>query len=118
MPAHLRMNYSVMLEWGLDLPKPIPDLKIDIDGLSGTLSFGSGPRLSMFCFIPWSAVFALSSPVIDKGVTWLSDAPIEVQREILARASGRAHEKVNVDRNQARQMKGHLRIVKNDKGAA
>jgi hypothetical protein len=116
VPAYLRENHSEVLEWGFDLPKPIPDLKIDADGLSGTLSFG--PGLRMFCFVPWSAVFALSSPVLDRGMTWLSDAPIEVQREILANAGRRANTKVKTDRNQARQMKGHLRLVKNNKGAA
>lgn len=115
VPGFLRNAHSIMLEVGLDLPKPIPDLKVDQEAVSGTLSFGSG--LHMLCVVPWSAVYALSSPALDLGRVWLSDAPPEVHRELQARKGARANAQVKMARRQARQMKGHLRIVK-DKGAA
>lgn len=118
VPGHLRATPSLVLEWGFDLPRPIHDLKCDSEALSGTLSFGEGASLRMWCSIPWPFVYALSSPVLDIGRVWLPDAPIEVQREILANAGHRANAKAKADRNQARQMKGHLRLVKNNKGAA
>jgi hypothetical protein len=54
---------------------PIPDLVIDDDGISATLSFNRTPFL---CRVPWTAVFALVGP--DKlGKVWPEDAPPDVQ---------------------------------------
>lgn len=41
------------LDFGLDLPRPINDLKITDLGITGTLSFGGVPNT---CYLPWAAV--------------------------------------------------------------
>jgi hypothetical protein len=101
VPNYLRAHQYVVLEWGFDLPRPIPDMKLDPEAISGTLSFGVGLR--MFCFVPWSAVYCIVSPVLECAKLYINDAP-------------RANASVKAARRQARQMKSHLRIVKKDTG--
>lgn len=43
----------VILDYGLNLPIPIPDLRVDLAGVLATLSFGCVPYET---FVPWSAV--------------------------------------------------------------
>ena len=43
----------VLFEYGLDLPIPIPDLKITDAGIEATLSFSREPHST---FVPWDAV--------------------------------------------------------------
>lgn len=111
LPVHLRSCPDLILEWGLDLARPIRDLKIDHEGISGTLSFDV--CLPMFCFLPWSCVYGLSSPVLEQAKVWLNDAPAHVQRELLGRAGERANEKLR--QAQERETKPRLRLVKGGK---
>ena len=53
VPTHLYGTPQIMLQLGLDLPIPIRDLNVDIDGITGTLSFGGRGSLVV---IPWGAV--------------------------------------------------------------
>jgi len=47
----------MVLEYGLDMPKPIDDLEIDDTGIHATLSFGGlGWHKT---FVPWDAVLGL-----------------------------------------------------------
>lgn len=115
VPHYLRANNHVVFEFGFDLPKPIPDMRLDAEGISGTLSFGIGLR--MFCYVPWSVVYCLVLPSQELAKLYVNDAPPEVQREILAAAGKRANASVKTARRHARQMKGHLRIVKKDTGS-
>ncbi len=55
---------------------PIPDLRVEDDGLSCTLSFNRTP---FYCVIPWSAVFALVGDD-GRGLVWPDDVPKELQR--------------------------------------
>jgi hypothetical protein len=50
------LNGHVVLEFGLNMPIPITDMKSDDDALSGTLSFQRKP-----CKVvaPWSAILSL-----------------------------------------------------------
>ena len=71
VPDHLRKPYLI-LEFGLNMAKPIRDLRLDGEGISGTLSFASSPYR---VFVPWAAVYALSDnptfPVGQcTGATW------------------------------------------------
>ena len=62
----LRLQAQVVLQVGLDMPVPIPDLRVDEEGVFGTLSFKGVP---FTCFVPWGAVFALVGEDA-KGMVW------------------------------------------------
>jgi len=49
-------NSFIVLDLGLNMPVPIPDLAITNTGISATLSFNRRPY---HCFIPWEAVFCV-----------------------------------------------------------
>ena len=78
VPEHLADQPQLVLQVGLDLPIPIPDLRIDGDGVFGTLSFNRSPYT---CKVPWAAVFGL---VGDDGMgfVWDEDLPEEIAAEI------------------------------------
>jgi hypothetical protein len=74
----LRAQAQVVLQVGLDMPVPIPDLRVDEAGVFGTLSFKGVP---FACFVPWGAVFALVGDDA-KGMVWHTDMPAEVAAEM------------------------------------
>ncbi len=78
LPVHLTKQPQVMLQIGLDLPIPIPDLRVDGLGLSGTLSFNRSP---FHCTIPWNAVFALAGEE-GRGMIWEDAMPEELTAEV------------------------------------
>lgn len=78
MPPPHRETPQLVLSIGLDLPIPIPDLRVDEDGVFGTLSFGGAPYA---CSVPWSAVFAMVSDD-GMGMHWKDDIPAEILAEI------------------------------------
>ena len=78
VPARLRLQPQVVLQVGLDMPVPIPDLRIDEEGVYGTLSFKGVP---FTCFVPWGAVFALVGDDA-KGMVWSSEMPAEIAAEV------------------------------------
>jgi stringent starvation protein B len=78
LPDRLRLQAQVVLQWGLDMPVPIPDMKADDDGISGTLSFKGVPFL---CNIPWDAVFAVVGEDA-KGMVWPEVMPAEIKTQV------------------------------------
>src|SRR5262249_11337100 len=60
---------------------PIPDLRLDDDGMSCTLSFS---RAGFFCVVPWSTVFAMVGED-GRGMVWPDDVPAEVARQTQVR---------------------------------
>lgn len=52
----------VIFEYGLDLPVPIPDLKITEEGISATLSFSREPHPT---FVPWDAVVKIGRKFVE-----------------------------------------------------
>ncbi len=78
VPTRLRLQAQVVLQVGLDMPVPIPDLRIDEEGVYGTLSFKGVP---FTCFIPWGAVFALVGDDA-KGMVWPAEMPAEIAAEV------------------------------------
>jgi stringent starvation protein B len=86
VPARLRAQAQVVLQVGLDMPVPIPDLRVDEEGVFGTLSFKGVP---FTCFVPWRSVFALVGED-GKGMVWSADMPSEVAGE-LAREAQRSN---------------------------
>lgn len=79
LPESLSHEPHVMLQLGLDLPVPIPDLRVDRRGISGTLSFA---RIPFRCVIPWSAVYAICGED-GRGMVWPDSMPLEVEDEVL-----------------------------------
>ncbi len=78
VPTRLRLQAQVVLQVGLDMPVPIPDLRIDEEGVYGTLSFKGVP---FTCFVPWGAVFALVGDDA-KGMVWSTEMPTEIAAEV------------------------------------
>lgn len=73
VPKHLASFAHGTLQIGFNMPVPIRDLVVDLEGVRGTLSFSRTP---FWCNVPWSAVFALSADA-KRGLVWPDDAPPE-----------------------------------------
>lgn len=78
VPQHLRKQPQLVLQVGLDMAVPIPDLRVDQEGVTGTLSFNRSP---FTCFVPWEAVFALAGDDA-RGMVWPPSMPPEIKSEI------------------------------------
>jgi stringent starvation protein B len=74
VPPWFKRQPQLVLQIGLNMPVPIPDLDVSDHGLSCTLSFNRSPFL---CQIPWSSVFALVGES-GRGMVWPDDVPPEV----------------------------------------
>lgn len=94
VPVWFKKQPQLVLQVGLNMAVPIPDLRVTDEGLSCTLSFQRSPFL---CMIPWRAVFAL---VGEKGqaMVWAEDVPAEVAAQAQAQ-------------KQPERPRGHLRPV-------
>ncbi len=66
---------QLVLQVGLNMAIPIPDLRVDEQGITCTLSFNRSP---FWCKIPWSAVYALVGED-GRGGVWAEDVPPEIQ---------------------------------------
>src|SRR6185295_9928918 len=78
VPVQFAGQPELVLQIGLDMPIPIPDLRVDDQGVHGTLSF---QRTPFACFVPWDAVFALADDH-GHGRVWLESVPAEIAAEI------------------------------------
>jgi stringent starvation protein B len=78
VPQWLRSQPQLVLQIGLDMPIPIPDLRVDDDGVYGTLSFQRSP---FTCKVPWSGIFALVGED-GRGMVWPEDLPAEIAAEV------------------------------------
>jgi stringent starvation protein B len=56
VPLKFKQNHALVLELGLNLTVPIPDLDIGESGITATLSFDRTP---FWCYIPWPAIYAM-----------------------------------------------------------
>jgi stringent starvation protein B len=74
VPPWFKRQPQLVLQIGLNMPVPIPDLDVSDHGLSCTLSFNRSP---FHCQIPWGAVFALVGES-GRGMVWPDDVPPEV----------------------------------------
>jgi len=79
VPTYFKKQPQLVLQVGLNMAIPIPDLKVDDEGVSCTLSFNRRP---FWCRLPWSAIYALVGEDM-KGMIWPDEVPSEVaaQRE-------------------------------------
>lgn len=66
-PALMADGQPVGLHVGWRMAVPIPDLSIDENGITGTLSFNRNP---FFCRLPWPAVVQVS--VGEEHLVWIA----------------------------------------------
>lgn len=78
VPPWLAQQPQLVLQVGLDLPVPIPDLRVDDHGVFGTLSFSRAP---FTVTVPWTAVFALVGDD-GMGMVWPEEMPAEIAAEV------------------------------------
>jgi hypothetical protein len=78
VPPWLRHQAQLVLQVGFDMPIPIPDLRVDDEGVFGTLSFSRNP---FTCAVPWHAVFALVGDE-GRGMVWPESMPPEIAAEV------------------------------------
>lgn len=74
VPPHLRGVPAQALRYGINMPNPIPDLRLEADGIRATLSFATVPTAT---FIPWDAVFAMVDDE-GRGYLWRDSVPRDV----------------------------------------
>src|SRR3954452_15614990 len=80
VPPSFKNQPQLVLQVGLNMAVAIPDLHVDDQGLSCTLSFNRTP---FFCMIPWPAVFALVGEN-GQAMVWAEDVPAEVAAQAQA----------------------------------
>lgn len=83
VPEHLAGDAKLVLRFGYDLRPRIPDLSVETDALSGTLTFNGAPFM---CVLPWAAVYAVVSEVDERGMVWPEDLPKAVLQEMASQA--------------------------------
>src|SRR3954468_2218926 len=74
VPPQFRKEPRLILKIGLNMPVPIPDLRVDDESMSCTLSFSRTP---FFCVVPWGSVFAMVGED-GRGMVWPDDVPQEL----------------------------------------
>ena len=85
VPQQLRSEPHLVLQYGYDLPIPIPDLEVDEYGVRATLSFSRAAHRTV---VPWSAVYVVACDD-GRGVLYSEDVPPDVT-VIAARATSDA----------------------------
>jgi stringent starvation protein B len=85
VPDSLRGEPHLVLQYGHDLPIPIPDLEVDDYGVRATLSFSRAAHRTV---VPWSAVYVVACDD-GRGVLYSEDVPPDVT-VIAARATSDA----------------------------
>lgn len=78
VPEWLKQQPQLVLQVGLQMLIPIPDLRVDEEGVFGTLSFSRTP---FACLVPWHAVFALVGDD-GRGMVWPESMPAEIASEV------------------------------------
>jgi stringent starvation protein B len=93
VPAHLRNEAHLVLQYGHDLPIAIPDLEVDDYGVRATLSFSRTPQLTV---VPWSAVYVVACDD-GRGVLYHEEVPEDVSIVAARPPSDRATAEVDAD---------------------
>lgn len=86
VPPQFRKEPRLILKIGLNMPVPIPDLRVDDDSMSCTLSFNRTP---FYCVVPWSSVFAMVGED-GRGMVWPDDVPQELAVKVVEPGEGEA----------------------------
>jgi stringent starvation protein B len=74
VPDEFAVNRHLVLQYGQSMPIPIPDLKVDDDGITATLSFSRTPHRT---FVPWAAVYIVACND-GRGILYYEDVPEDV----------------------------------------
>jgi stringent starvation protein B len=74
VPPAFSDQAHLVLQYGRDMPIPIPDLEVTDTGVVATLSFARNPHRTQ---IPWSAVYIVAC-TDGRGVIYAEDVPEEV----------------------------------------
>jgi hypothetical protein len=78
VPAWFKKQPQLVLQLGLNMPVPIPDLAIEDDGITCTLSFSRTP---FWCRLPWHAIYAMVGED-GRAMIWPDDVPPEVASQM------------------------------------
>jgi stringent starvation protein B len=108
VPPQFRKEPRLILKIGLNMPVPIPDLRLDDESMSCTLSFSRSP---FFCVVPWESVFAMVGDD-GRGMVWPDDVPQELAVRVVE------EKKVPTDRESAAAPTSPRRRSARDKAAA
>ena len=100
VPPQYRKEPRLILKIGLNMAVQIPDLRLDDESMSCTLSFSRTP---FFCVVPWPSVFAMVGDD-GRGMVWPDDVPQE-----LAIREGRRPEPVPAEEPTTAPAKGRGR---------
>jgi len=82
VPPGFKKQAQLVLQVGLNMVVPIPDLDVGDEGITCTLSFNQRPQ---FCRLPWGAIYGLVGED-GRGMIW----PESVPPEVAASADGRS----------------------------
>ncbi|MDI1443266.1 ClpXP protease specificity-enhancing factor SspB [Polyangium sp. 6x1] len=80
VPKRFLDKPQLVLQIGMNMFVPIPDLKVDDEGITCTLSFDRAP---FWCRMPWNAIYALVGED-GRGMMWPTDIPPEVVAQMQA----------------------------------
>lgn len=67
---------KLILIYGANLAKPIPDLTVDEQGIHATLSFGN---VTARTSVAWPAIYAMNCPGDDRIMIWSPSVPPDVE---------------------------------------
>jgi hypothetical protein len=84
VPEWLKTKDTINLDFGYDLPIPIPDMEVDDAGIRGTLAFGSE---RCYVSVPWTSVYCLVGTADSRGMIWEEDRPRPTVKPKAARPS-------------------------------
>ena len=102
LPENLMASAQpVGINIGWRMAVPIPDLKVDAEGIAGTLSFQRTPH---FCRFPWAAIMQIT--VDDEHLVWV----IRRTRATVAQAR-QTSETADQEGKKAPANRSHLRLV-------
>jgi stringent starvation protein B len=74
VPPAFANEPHLVLQYGRNMPIPIPDLEVTDEGVSATLSFSRAPHRTQ---VPWSAVYVVAC-TDGRGILYYEDVPQEV----------------------------------------
>jgi stringent starvation protein B len=74
VPPAFASEPHLVLQYGRNMPIPIPDLEVTEDGVSATLSFSRAPHRT---HVPWSSVYVVAC-TDGRGILYYEDVPQEV----------------------------------------
>ena len=74
VPPAFASEPHLVLQYGRNMPIPIPDLDVSEQGVSATLSFSRAPHRT---HVPWSAVYVVAC-TDGRGILYFEDVPQEV----------------------------------------